>query len=262
MKTIDKFTLRSFLGPLLASFFIVMFVLMMNALWRYIDELVGKGLGLGTIAELIFYATANLVPLGLPLVALFAAILTMSNMGESYELLAMKSAGMSLQRILAPLAIVALLFSIGSFFVANNYVPFANQQMVSILYDIRQQKQELEFKDGAFFNGIDDMSIRVEHQDPETKLLYDVIIYDNRDKKGKMSVTLADSGYIRLSEDKKFLLITLYHGETYEEDRGKEWKKATTRNHKFVRQDGTMYVSPKKGKYFVAKVGLGKGGSW
>ncbi|MBR2332933.1 MAG: LptF/LptG family permease [Rikenellaceae bacterium] len=240
MKTIDKFTLRSFLGPLLASFFIVMFVLMMNALWRYIDELVGKGLGLGTIAELIFYATANLVPLGLPLVALFAAILTMSNMGESYELLAMKSAGMSLQRILAPLAIVALLFSIGSFFVANNYVPFANQQMVSILYDIRQQKQELEFKDGAFFNGIDDMSIRVEHQDPETKLLYDVIIYDNRDKKGKMSVTLADSGYIRLSEDKKFLLITLYHGETYEEDRGKEWKKATTRNHKFVRQDGTM----------------------
>ena len=240
MKTIDKFTLRSFLGPLLASFFIVMFVLMMNALWRYIDELVGKGLGLGTIAELIFYATANLVPLGLPLVALFAAILTMSNMGESYELLAMKSAGMSLQRIMAPLVVVAMLFSIGSFFVANNYVPFANQQMVSILYDIRQQKQELEFKDGTFFNGIDDMSIRVEHQDPETKLLYDVIIYDNRDKKGKMSVTLADSGYIRLSEDKKFLLITLYHGETYEEDRGKEWTKATTRNHKFVRQDGTM----------------------
>ena len=133
MKTIDKFTLRSFLGPLLASFFIIMFVLMMNAVWRFIDDLVGKGLGLGTIAELIFYAIANLIPLGLPLVALFAAILTMSNMGESYELLAMKSAGMSLPRIMRPLIVVAALFSIGSFFVANNYVPYANQQMMSIL---------------------------------------------------------------------------------------------------------------------------------
>ena len=243
MKTIDKFTLRSFLGPLLASFFIIMFVLMMNAVWRFIDDLVGKGLGLGTIAELIFYAIANLIPLGLPLVALFAAILTMSNMGESYELLAMKSAGMSLPRIMRPLIVVAALFSIGSFFVANNYVPYANQQMMSILYDIKQQKQEMEFKDGAFFNGIDDMSIRVEHQDPETKCLYKVLIYDNRDKKGAMTVTLADSGYIRLSENKKFLLVTLFNGETYEETRGKEWVTGAMRHHKFAKQDGCIPTS-------------------
>ena len=243
MKTIDKFTLRSFLGPLLASFFIVMFVLMMNAVWRFIDDLVGKGLGLGTIAELIFYAIANLIPLGLPLVALFAAILTMSNMGESFELLAMKSAGMSLPRIMTPLIVVAALFSVGSFFVANNYVPYANQQMMSILYDIKQQKQEMEFKDGAFFNGIDDMSIRVEHQDPETKCLYNVLIYDNRDKKGAMTVTLADSGYIRLSENKKFLLVTLFNGETYEETRGKEWVTGAMRHHKFAKQDGCIPTS-------------------
>ncbi len=243
MKTIDKFTLRSFLGPLLASFFIIMFVLMMNAVWRFIDELVGKGLDLLTIAELIFYAIANLIPLGLPLVALFAAILTMSNMGESYELLAMKSAGLSLPRIMAPLIVVAGLFSIGSFFVANNYVPFANQQMLSILYDIRQQKQEMEFKDGAFFNGIDNMSIRVEHQDPETKCLHKVLIYDNRDSKGGMTVTLADSGYIRLSDNKRFLLITLYNGETYEETRGKEWVTGQMRHHKFLKQDGCIPTS-------------------
>ncbi|MBQ8864271.1 MAG: LptF/LptG family permease [Rikenellaceae bacterium] len=243
MKTIDKFTLRSFLGPLLASFFIIMFVLMMNAVWRFIDELVGKGLDLLTIAELIFYAIANLIPLGLPLVALFAAILTMSNMGESYELLAMKSAGLSLPRIMAPLIVVAGLFSIGSFFVANNYVPFANQQMLSILYDIRQQKQEMEFKDGAFFNGIDNMSIRVEHQDPETKCLHKVLIYDNRDAKGGMTVTLADSGYIRLSDNKRFLLITLYNGETYEETRGKEWVTGQMRHHKFLKQDGCIPTS-------------------
>ena len=218
MKKIYQLVLKSYLGPLVLTFFIIIFILMMNFVWRYIDELVGKGLDPMVILELIMYATINMIPMGLPLAILLATIMTMGNLGENYELLAMKSAGMSLQRIMAPLMVVATLFSIGSFFVANNYVPFANQQMVSILYDIRQQKQELEFKDGTFFNGIDDMSIRVEHQDPETKLLYDVIIYDNRDKKGDMSVTLADSGYIRLSDDKKFLLITLYHGETYEED--------------------------------------------
>lgn len=243
MKTIDKFTLRSFLGPLLASFFIIMFVLMMNFVWRYIDELVGKGLSFSIIAELVFYAIANMIPLGLPLVALFAAILTMSNMGESFELLAMKSSGMSLPRILLPISIVAAIISVGSFFVANNYVPYANQQMQSLLYDIRQQKQEIEFKDGMFFNGIDDMSIRVEHQDPDTKCLYGVLIYDNRDTRGTMTVTLADSGYIRLSDNKKFLLVTLYHGETYEENRGRDWITAAVRHHKFTKQDGAIPTS-------------------
>lgn len=243
LKTIDRLTLRSFLGPLLASFFIIMFVLMMNAVWRYIDELVGKGLSFDVIAQLIFYAIANLIPLGLPLVALFASILTMSNLGENYELLAMKSAGMSLQRIMAPLTIVALLFSVASFFVANNYVPYANRQMYALLYDIRQQKEVMEFKDGAFFNGIDQMSIRVGHQNPETKRLYDVLIYDNRDKSGKMTVTRADSGYIRMSEDKQFLLVSLYDGETYDIGRDREWQKGLMRHHKFKRQEGTMLTS-------------------
>ena len=123
MKTLYKFILKSFIGPMIVSFFVVMFVLMMNSVWRYIDELVGKGLDFSVIVELIVYATTNLIPLGLPLATLFAAIMTMGNLGENYELLAMKSAGISLFKIMKPLAVVMVFVSIGSFFVANDLVP-------------------------------------------------------------------------------------------------------------------------------------------
>ncbi|MBQ5718103.1 MAG: LptF/LptG family permease, partial [Alistipes sp.] len=219
MKTIHKLVLKSYLGPMILTFFIVMFVLMMNIVWRYIDELVGKGLSAGIIIELMTYFMANMLPLGLPLAVLLAAIMTMGNLGENYELLAMKSAGMSLVQITKPLIILIGLVSVGSFFIGNNLVPYANKKILSILYDIRQQKQTLEFQDGLFFNGIDDMSIRVGHQDPETHLLTDVLIYDNRATNGNMNTIVADSGYIRLSDDKRFLLVTLYQGEMYEQTR-------------------------------------------
>ena len=196
---------------------------MMNFVWRYIDELVGKGLDAGVIIELICYATINMIPIGMPLAMLLAAIMTMGNMGENYELLAMKSSGMSLMRIMKPLIIVVGLISIGSFFVVNNLVPYANKKMTSIIYDIRRQKQVLEFQDGLFFNGIDDMSIRVGHQDPVSGLLYDVLIYDNRTANGNMTTTTAETGYIRLSDDKKYLLVTLYNGDNYQQTRNNQW---------------------------------------
>ncbi|MDE7123176.1 MAG: LptF/LptG family permease, partial [Alistipes sp.] len=197
MKTIHKLVLKSYLGPMVLTFFIVMFILMMNIVWRYIDELVGKGLSAGIIIELMTYFMANMIPLGLPLSMLLAAIMTMGNLGENYELLAMKSAGMSLLRITKPLIVVVSLVAVGSLFIGNNLVPYANKKVYSILYDIRQQKQTLEFQDGLFFNGIDDMSIRVGHQDPHTHLLTDVLIYDNRQANGNMNTIVADSGYIR-----------------------------------------------------------------
>ena len=175
LKTIHKLVLKSYLGPLVMTFFIITFVLMMNFLWRYIDELTGKGLGFGVIMELLIYATINLIPLGLPLAMLLAGIMTMGNLGENFELQAMKSAGVSLMRILKPLIWVTIFMSIGSFFLVNNLVPYANKKMTSILIDIRRQKQVLELKDGLFFNGIDDMSIRVEHQDPVTGELENVL---------------------------------------------------------------------------------------
>lgn len=220
MKTIDRFVLRAYIGPMILTFLIVMFVMMMNVMWRYIDELVGKGLDGSVIAELMIYAVTTMVPIGLPLATLFAAIMTMGNMGENYELLAMKSCGMSLLRILRPILIVTVFISIGSFFVANNLVPYAHRQMQALMWDINQQKQTIEFRDGLFFNGIPNMSIRVEKQDKETGLLTDVLIYDNSDTQGKMSTTIAESGYIRLSDDKRYLLVTLYNGENYEQKRG------------------------------------------
>ena len=188
MKTIHKLVLKAYLGPMVLTFFIVMFVLMMNIVWRYIDELVGKGLSAGIIIELMTYFMANMIPLGLPLAMLLAAIMTMGNLGENYELLAMKSAGMSLVRITKPLIILVSVIAVGSFFIGNNLVPYANKKVYSIIYDIRQQKQSLEFQDGLFFNGIDNMSIRVSRQEPETHLLRDVLIYDNRIADGNIRV--------------------------------------------------------------------------
>ena len=242
LKTIHKLVLKSYLGPLVLTFFIVTFVLMMNILWRYIDELTGKGLGADVIVELLFYATTNLIPMGLPLVMLFAAIMTMGNLGENYELLAMKSAGMPLIKILQPLLILVFFLSIGSFFVVNNLVPYANKKMNSIFYDIRQQKQVLEFHDGLFFNGIDEnISIRPEYQDPVTGMLHNVLIYDNSSEGGNMTTTIAESGYIRLSDDKKFLLITLYNGENYQHTRNSGWyTKSSMRHDKFKIQEGKI----------------------
>ena len=223
------------------TFFIVLFVLMMNFIWRYIDELVGKGLTLDTVAELMLYASATLIPMALPLATLLAAIMTLGNLGENYELLALKSAGISLPRILKPLIIVVIIVAIGSFFIANNVVPKANKKMLTMLYDIRQQKQSIEFKDGLFFNGIENMSIRVGKQNPKTKLLHNVLIYDTRDPKNTMKTIMADSGYITVSDDKKYLLITLFNGNSYDANRGYEWfDKSTLQHSMFDVQNGVF----------------------
>ena len=242
MKTIHKLVLKAYLGPLIMTFFIVTFVLMMNFVWRFIEDLTGKGLSADVILELIFYATINMIPLGLPLAMLLAGSMTMGNMGENFELQAMKSAGMSLMRIMQPLIIVTFLISIGSFFLVNNLVPYAYKRSMIILSDIKRQKQVLEFKDGLFFNGIhEDMSIRVEHQDPETGLLHNVLIYDSRSQGGNMTTTMAETGYIRLSDDKKFLLVTLYNGDNYQQTRNTRWyTKNSLRHDKFDVQDMTI----------------------
>ena len=245
MKTIYKLVLKSYLGPMVLTFFIIMFVLMMNVLWRYIDELVGKGLDPGTIIELLCYATINMIPMALPLATLLAAIMTMGNLGENYELLAMKSAGMSLPKIMRPLLVVVSILAVGSFFIANNLVPYANKKFFRTIYDIRQMNQTLEFQDGLFFNGIDGMSIRVGHQNQETGLLTDVLIYDNRNASGNMTTTVADSGYIRLSDDKRFLEITLFNGERYEQTRNSsQWyNKSSLQRNKFELQKANISIS-------------------
>lgn len=222
MKTVYRFVLKAYVGPMVLTFFIVMFILLMHYLWMHIDELVGKGLGPGVIIELVFYASATLVPMGLPLATLLASIMTMGNLGENNELLALKAAGISLPRIMKPLIILMTVVCIGSFFVINNFTPYSYQKMFSLLSDISKQKQEMKFQDGIFFNGIPDMSIRIGHQDPATNKLNDILIYNNKSY-DKMQTTVADSGYISISDDRKYLIVTLYNGQIYEENRNYQW---------------------------------------
>jgi lipopolysaccharide export system permease protein len=240
---VHRLVIKAYMGPLAATFCIVLFILMMNFVWRYIDELTGKGLDFWTISELVVCATANMVPLGLPLALLLSSIMALGNLGENYELLAMKSAGMSLMRILKPLMVVVGLISVFSFYLTNNIVPYANQRMYDIMFDIREQRQELKFQDGMFFNGLPDMSIRVGHQDEATQRLNDVLIFDTRSSNGDMTTTVAESGFIRMSEDKSFLYVTLFNGRTYEHTRSSQWyDKNSMRMHEFSRQDGTFPI--------------------
>lgn len=243
MKVAYRFILRAYLGPMILTFFIVMFILLMHYLWMNIDDLVGKGLSMAVIFELIMYAAATLIPMGLPLATLLASIMTMGRLGENNELLALKAAGVSLPRITRPLVAIMVFVSIGSFFVMNNLTPFSYQKMFTLLSDISKQRQEMEFTDGIFFNGIPDMSIRVEKQDGGTNLLHDVLIYDNTDKTN-MRTTLADSGFIKISDDKKYLEVILFDGEVYEENRNYNWfNKNVLSHHIFSRQDMLVPIS-------------------
>lgn len=237
MKTIDRFVLKSYVGPMVLTFFIVIFILFMNIIWRYIEELVGKGLPFTTILEYLFYASGKMIVMGLPLSTLLAAIMTMGNLGENYELLAMKSSGMSLQRIMRPLMVLVFFVSLGSFFVANNFVPYANKKANEMRNNIKSLNPTLKFTDGVFYNGIPDMSIRVGSQDNKTGLLRDILIYDNSsNRKGNMQTTLADSGYIYLSEDKSFLMVKLFHGSNYITTRDMRWYDESELEHQIFRE--------------------------
>lgn len=239
MKTAYKFVLKAYVGPMILTFFIVMFILLMHFMWMNIDRLVGKGLSLGVIVELLMYASATLVPMGLPLATLLASIMTLGNLGENNELLALKAAGISLPKITRPLVVLMLVVSAGSFFVINNLTPYSFQKMFTLITDISKQNQELKFQDGIFFNGIPDRSIRVSHQDSKTGLLTDVLIYDNSSYE-KMATTVADSGYIRISDDRLYMEITLFNGQMYEENRNHEWFSNNKLTHHIFKQQNLL----------------------
>lgn len=219
MKKLHLFTLKSYIGPLIATFFISLFVLLMQFLWKYIDDLVGKGLEWYVIAELLMYTSAGLVPMALPLAILLASIMTFGNMGEHYELTALKAAGISLQRIMAPLIIFSMFTSFGAFFFSNNVIPYTTLKWQALLHSVREQRPELSMKPGIFNNDIDGYSIRISDKNKETQMMYDFMIYDHSDRLGNQIVILADSGRIKVSNDSKFMIVTLYDGVRYEEMR-------------------------------------------
>lgn len=199
------------------TFFISLFVLLMQFLWKYIDDLVGKGLEGFVIAELLLYTSATLVPLALPLAILVSSIMTFGNMAEHYEIVAAKSAGISLQKLMMPLVIVSFLICLLAFYFSNSILPFTNLKMGSLLYDVRQQKPALSIKEGVFYNGIDNYSIKVGKKGADGQTLYNVMIYDHTKGLGNTTVILAEKGKMVMSDDEKYLLVTLYNGYNYEE---------------------------------------------
>ncbi|MCQ2975631.1 MAG: LptF/LptG family permease [Bacteroidales bacterium] len=221
MKKLDIFTIKSFIGPLFATFFISLFVLLMQFLWKYIDDLVGKGLEASVIAELLFYASATLIPMALPLAVLLASIMTFGNMGEKFELTAIKAAGISLQRTMRPLIIFSAIISFSAFIIANDVIPYANLKMQALLWSIKQQRPEMNIKSGIFNNDLKDFSIRITSKDPVTNMMYNFRFYNHSHGRGNSQVTIADSGSIKTTDDGRFMVINLYNGVTYEENEDK-----------------------------------------
>lgn len=217
MKKLNLYILKSYAGPFVLTFFVVIFILLMQFLWKYIDDLVGKGLEWYVIAELLFYTSASLVPIGLPLAVLLSSIMTFGNLGESYELVAMKTSGLSLNTIMKPLIITSICLCIGAFYFSNVLLPLANLKAGSLLWDVRQQKPALNIRPGVFYNGIDGYSIKVEKKNKKENLMEGMLIYDHSSRMGNNKVIIAKSGRMTMTDDERFLILTLYDGYSYEE---------------------------------------------
>lgn len=207
--------LRSYLGPFIFTFFIALFILLLQFLWKYIDDLVGKGLEWYIIAKLMFYASSTFVPLALPLAILLSSLMTFGNMGEHYELVAMKAAGISLRKVMKPLVILSFVLSMAAFLFSNYVLPVANLKFGSLLYDVRQQKLAFNIQEGIYYHGLEGFVIRVGKKAKDNKTIFDVKIYNHSKNQGNVTVTTAEKGEMHLSPDQKNLIFTLYDGNTY-----------------------------------------------
>jgi lipopolysaccharide export system permease protein len=232
VKTLYKFILKSYIGPFIMTFFIAMFVFFMMFIFTYIDDFVGKGIGAGILCELFFYFSLTTIPMALPLAILLSSLMTFGNLGEHFELTAMKSAGLSLQRIMTPLIGTTLALSILAFYFSNNILPYTHLKAGALLYDVRSSKPALMFKDGIFNNSLTGFSIRVGKKERDGKTLKDVLIYDHREMHGNNIVLSAKYGEMKETADKSFLVLTLKDGVSYKE-MAKDEKDART--HPFIR---------------------------
>ncbi|MDR3129812.1 MAG: LptF/LptG family permease [Tannerellaceae bacterium] len=215
MKRLYTFVLQTFLPVFVMTFGICLFIVLMQFIWRYIDDMVGKGLELSVLVELFFYAALFLVPMALPLSILLASLMTFGNLGERLELLAMKSAGVSLLRIMRPLIILVTCISVGAFFFQNNVLPVAQVKLWGLLFSVRQKSPELDIPQGAFYGEITGFNLYVKEKNKDG-LLMDMMIYDYSGGFNNARVIVADSGRLKMSVDKKFLILTLYTGESFE----------------------------------------------
>lgn len=231
LKKLHIYIIKSFLGPWVATFFICVFLLLMQFLWKYIDDLVGKGLEWNVIAELLFYASLTLVPLALPLSVLLATIMTFGALGEKNELFAMKSGGVSLYRIMYPLFVLNIFLTIGAYYFSNDLLPYTNLKMRSLLFSIQQQRPEINIRNGIFTEPVDNLSIKVDRKYRNNNTLEGILIYDHRSNSGNTNVTTAEAGNIKITEDKSVLIFDLTDGYRYEELKLEKEAKSVNKKH-------------------------------
>jgi lipopolysaccharide export system permease protein len=217
MKKLDKLVLSSFLGPFILTFLVVVFILLTQHMLKYFDDIIGKGLGFDVIGQLLFYFAIFMTPIAMPLAVLLSSLITFGNLGEHFELTAIKSAGISLLRTIQPIFYFVLVLTGIAFYVNNNLVPKAALEAYSLLYDIKQKKPALDLREGSFYNGIPDISIKVNEKFPDGITLKDIIIYDHRKQDGNRDVTIADSGKMYTILNERYLKLELYNGYNYNE---------------------------------------------
>ena len=208
--------LQGFVPLFMMTFCICLFIVMMQFLWRFIDDLVGKGLETSVIAELFFYAALTMVPMALPLAILLASLMLFGNLGERFELTAMKASGVSLIKVMSPLIVLLMFIAVGAFFFQNNVLPKAQVKMWTLLYSMRQKSPELDIPEGVFYDQITGYNLFVQQKNRETGVLYDLMIYDMSSGFNNASIILADSGKMSFSQDKRHLFLRLWQGESFE----------------------------------------------
>lgn len=217
MKKIDKLVLDAFLGPFVITFLVVVFILLNIQMLKYFDDIIGKGLEWIVLGQLLFYFAIYTIPTAMPLAVLLSSLIAYGNLGEHFELTAIKGSGISLLRTLQPIFFFVLFLTLGAFYVNNTLVPKAALEAYSLLYDIKQKKPALDLREGTFYNGLPDISIKVDQKYPDGESLKNVIIYNHQKNDGNRDVTVADSGRMYTILNERYLKFELYNGYNYTE---------------------------------------------
>ena len=239
MRRIDRYILKSFIGPFFAILFIVLFILMMQSLWLYIDELVGKGLSLRVVAEFLMWGSFLILPLALPLATLLSSMMVMGQMAEHNELTALKAAGVSVTRVMTPIIVASALITVGAFFSSNNLVPYSYNKIYTLHDDILKTKEEIKIPAGTFYDGIEGYVMRTESTDEKSGMMHGIMVYDHSKGRGNTGLMLADSALLKMSDSKEYLTFTLFNGTNYQETNSMKYRDTSLELQKinFARQE-------------------------
>ena len=244
MKKLYRHIVKSFLGTFVLTFFIVVFIWVMQFVWLYVDDLVGKGLEIKIIAELLFYTSITAIPMSLPLALLLALLMCFGNLGEHYELVAMKASGISMWRVMRPLLIFSLGLSVLAFFISNSLIPIATLKWRTLLTDVQRQKLAFNIKEGVFYKDIDNYVIYIDKKGKDGSHIYGVKIYDHTSRQGNTNIISADSGMMAMSPNQHSIIFTLYNGFNYND--------LTTDNFKETRPFERMSFKEEQLKFSLA----------